>query len=266
MTNLVSCYFCGKAVDASVKRYPLTPPRIDVDTGRTVTLCSGCRQKLGTVFEIVADELDDTTTDTDTTDSEPATTETEDTSQNDGAGAGQDNADESIKLNDASGANAADVADSVDDSGENDIENQTEASKTETETNQTTTASEPESDQNADTAGEKADESAGGEADEKAESGTESASTSTSEAGNNGASAGTVDTAADPESLLSTPPAKKIIRLLQNREFPVDREEFVTVASNAYDIPRHDCEDVIDALASEGYVAKDGSKLIRPDE
>lgn len=76
------------------------------------------------------------------------------------------------------------------------------------------------------------------------------------------------DGSADGEqpSILSTPAAKKVVRLLQNRSFPVDRTEFQTVAANAYDIPPQDCEDVVDALVEGGYVGEEDGRLVRPAE
>lgn len=66
-------------------------------------------------------------------------------------------------------------------------------------------------------------------------------------------------------AVLSTPAAKQVIRLLQNREFPLERTEFEIVAANAYDIPQQDCADVIDALIEEDYIGEDGETLTREE-
>ncbi|MFB6140117.1 MAG: hypothetical protein ABEJ26_06755 [Halosimplex sp.] len=51
----------------------------------------------------------------------------------------------------------------------------------------------------------------------------------------------------------------KVMRLLTNREYPVDAEEFVTVAANAYQISRDDCEKVLELAAEHGLIqVKDG--------
>jgi hypothetical protein len=91
------------------------------------------------------------------------------------------------------------------------------------------------------------------------EEGVESDATDGADSGGDGAGA-------DQPSILSTPAAQKVIKLLQNREFPVEREELEVVASNAYAIPQQDCEDVIEALVSEGYVGERSGKLVRPEE
>ena len=58
----------------------------------------------------------------------------------------------------------------------------------------------------------------------------------------------------------------KVMRLLQNREFPVDREEIVAVAANAYEVSRRDCARVIDVAIDRGLLAEDDrGRLVRPD-
>ena len=52
---------------------------------------------------------------------------------------------------------------------------------------------------------------------------------------------------------------KQIVRLLQNRELPADRNEIELLASNAYDIDRTKCEKILDALiAHEYFIEVDG--------
>jgi hypothetical protein len=58
----------------------------------------------------------------------------------------------------------------------------------------------------------------------------------------------------------------KVMRLLQNREFPVDREEIEIVASNAYDLSRSDCTKVIDLAIDRGLLDEDGGQLERPEQ
>lgn len=57
----------------------------------------------------------------------------------------------------------------------------------------------------------------------------------------------------------------KVMRLLQNREFPIDRGEFVTVAANAYGLAEHECAEVIDLAIDRGLVAERDGDLVRPD-
>lgn len=53
----------------------------------------------------------------------------------------------------------------------------------------------------------------------------------------------------------------KVMRLLENREFPVDKDEFVTVAANAYQISRADCEKVIDLAIEHDLLREENGQL-----
>jgi hypothetical protein len=55
----------------------------------------------------------------------------------------------------------------------------------------------------------------------------------------------------------------KVVRLLQNREFPVERGDILTVASNAYGLERGDCEAALDRLQRQGAIDRDGDRLYR---
>ena len=69
----------------------------------------------------------------------------------------------------------------------------------------------------------------------------------------------------DDKPSISALEYNKVMRLLQNREFPVDREEVVTVAANAYQLSEADCLAVIDLAVDRGLLAEDGDALVRPD-
>jgi len=57
----------------------------------------------------------------------------------------------------------------------------------------------------------------------------------------------------------------KVMRLLQNREFPVDRDDFVTVASSAYEVSPRDCEKVLDLAVEHDLLREDGTDLYAGD-
>lgn len=57
----------------------------------------------------------------------------------------------------------------------------------------------------------------------------------------------------------------KVMRMLKNREFPVDRDEFVAVAANAYQVSYTDCDRVIDAAIDQGLLGEEDGRLVRPD-
>lgn len=58
----------------------------------------------------------------------------------------------------------------------------------------------------------------------------------------------------------------KVVRLLQNRDFPIERSEIEDVAVGAYDVDVDQCRAVIDAAIDKGLVAQQGSKLVDPTE
>ncbi|WP_302081428.1 hypothetical protein [Salinibaculum rarum] len=57
----------------------------------------------------------------------------------------------------------------------------------------------------------------------------------------------------------------KVMRLLQNREFPVARDEIETVAANAYDLSQTQCAEVIDLAVDRGLIDEDGDQLVRSE-
>jgi hypothetical protein len=57
----------------------------------------------------------------------------------------------------------------------------------------------------------------------------------------------------------------KVMRLLQNREFPVDRMEIEAVASNAYELSEAECAEVIDIAIDRGLLAEEGGELLKPE-
>jgi hypothetical protein len=58
---------------------------------------------------------------------------------------------------------------------------------------------------------------------------------------------------------------RKIVRLLRNREFPVERGDVVTVAANAYEIRREEANAAVDALVEHGWLIERGGQLHRAD-
>ena len=56
----------------------------------------------------------------------------------------------------------------------------------------------------------------------------------------------------------------KVMRLLQNREFPVDREEIETVAASAYELAQSECAEVIDLAVDRELIDEEDGKLLRP--
>lgn len=270
MTQLSSCYFCGAALDAPVAAYPIVPEAAADGDQRTVTLCPSCRRKLASVLNVAVDAVADADSiepalDADDAESvlgsaEPAASRADQQRDTD-----TESADE------GSDVEPADDAESLADESTTTGEPDAEAAPT------TETSSETRSDTEGDAS---AEEPSQGETGTVTEEGSETDGDGEALEGEGDGSAPTGDVDPEPEgggdtpdepapaeqSPLSTPTARKVVRLLQNREFPVDREEFEIVASNAYEIPGQDCAAVVDALVSDGYVDERDGQLVRPED
>ncbi len=59
---------------------------------------------------------------------------------------------------------------------------------------------------------------------------------------------------------------RKIVRLLQNRELPANRDEIELLASNAYEIDRSKCQEILDSLIEHEYFVETNGELRLPDE
>jgi len=69
----------------------------------------------------------------------------------------------------------------------------------------------------------------------------------------------------DPAPSELPPEANKVLRLLGNRSFPVDREETVAVATNAYDLERAQAEAVLATLVDRGQLREENGTLYRAE-
>ncbi len=70
--------------------------------------------------------------------------------------------------------------------------------------------------------------------------------------------------AGDPLDGVSVAEYNRVLRLLQNREFPMAREAFVDLASSAYDLEAGTVEQVLDAVVEKGALAERDGDLVRP--
>jgi hypothetical protein len=78
-----------------------------------------------------------------------------------------------------------------------------------------------------------------------------------------GANSESVD--AEDRRSISALEYNKVMRLLQNREFPIDRMELLAVAASTYDLSQAECEAVLDIAVERGLLAEDGNQLVKPD-
>jgi len=241
MDQLSSCYFCGGALDVSLSEYPIIPKSLDPEAQKqgTVVLCSTCREKLATIVE-------------------PAV--------------------------EAAKADARETAGTVTDTGTAGQSEPSEASGTPTTVESTPTDSvvEPTNDgsllgSDTPTANNR---TTSGQSEEPAESPPEPDAT---EAAETNAQDGRAEQAGDPETgsedtggnatsdSNDTDPSltkleyNKVMRLLQNREMPVDRVEIREVAVNAYDIEGEQFDAIIDAAVDRDLIGQENGQLVEAD-
>ncbi|WP_336001836.1 hypothetical protein [Halorientalis halophila] len=259
MPEFASCYFCGAALDAQIEPYPVVPEDATGDGRPTVDLCPPCRRKLAKVLDVALSAADGATVTATPLAAGPDRAALEaDADDYETPGDGDEDAADSEDVAYAvePDGEATAVEEEDDDAAEAAVEPTVDGDAAETEpAEQEDEATEADESDVADVGG--SENGSDPDAEETAD-----ADEPTSVDGEGE----TADDGSSKPSILSTPAAQKVIKLLQNREFPVEREEIEVVASNAYEIPYQDCEDVLDALVQEGYVAEKRGRLVRPEE
>ncbi|KAA9396764.1 hypothetical protein Har1130_02835 [Haloarcula sp. CBA1130] len=264
MDQLSSCYFCGGALDVSLSEYPIIPKSLDPEAEKqgTVVLCSTCREKLATIVEPAveaakADARDAAETATDdgtaeppgqlaesetTTADEPTTTDSVVEPADDGSLLGGDSAtadDQERSVQSAETAASTPEQDSA------------EPANSTAESDATGTSK-------ADTPDERP-----AEPTETNDTGTATAETESGDTDSSNSS-DTSDSSTDGPSLTKLE-YNKVMRLLQNREMPVDRAEIREVAVNAYDIDGEQFDAIIDAAVDRGLIGQENGQLVESD-
>jgi hypothetical protein len=230
MEQFSSCYFCGDAVDASLDEYPVVPASVDpgAATRRQIVLCASCKRKLDPVVEAVVDAAGDATVSLDRSNTDVREQETAGTDPGDG-GPG----DES----DGDPATAADIGTTLGD--DEDVLRPVGSDDT---TDEETDDGEERPDDQGDGRRYTSGQRAGGRP------------TGDDEDGDGGDDR-------ERETTLTRLENTSVMRLLQNREFPVDREEFVTVAASAYELSPSHCEKVVDLAVSHDLLDERDGEL-----
>jgi len=237
MPEFSACYFCGTALDAPLAEYPVIPDTLhpSPEAQRTVVLCPTCRRKLGAVVDAVVAAVDEPAEGDRIQQELAESTDTAAFTENDDADAGP----ETPTITDSIDEPGAEPADTAADESAGPAPESGAGSADESET----------ADGPAATAGEQ------GEADEPsaADPAPESAADATD---------ATEDDAQTDEPAMTALEYNKVMRLLQNRAFPVDREEFKTVATNAYQISDEEFAAVLDAAEQRGLIAVQGGQIV----
>ena len=246
MDHLSSCYFCGTALDETLRDYRVVPVELrDTDDATTATLCQSCHGKLERLLAPVVEAAGE---DGATLDAGGDATETDDTIEET--------------------AEAADSEGATEPADEDESANEEETPLEKVEANLVDIDEEPltEGDETVPAETGSDDEGAGAETGGSEDEETVRVRHETGdEGGNDETEAGADDGGETTRTTVSALEYNKVMRLLQNREFPVDREGFERVAANAYGLAEHECGEVIDLAIDRGLVAERDGQLVRPE-
>ncbi|MBX0294763.1 hypothetical protein [Haloarcula nitratireducens] len=235
MDRLSSCYFCGGALDASLAEYPIVPQQLrspDAER-RTVVLCQTCRRKLGTVLEEVVAAAEE--------------------------------------------SDAAGTADARDANGDRDAKSAADAAPMATDETTEVGDTERGDDLLGDAAGSAGIETADdgtllGTDDEAADSADptaaetppatgESPSGADAQTGDDTERAGSDGGDSDDASLTRLE-YNRVMRLVQNRQLPVEKAEIREVAVNAYDIEPEEFDAITDAAVERGLIGEADGRFV----
>ena len=282
MDRLSSCYFCGTAMDDTLREYRVVPVELrGGDDVTTATLCPTCHDKLERLLAPVvgaaggdgatldarephrrpADSPDDAqpgTTDSDEEAAGPAGDDGDDSDRNEGH-SGSETEDGEREDDERPGGTEPDLVD-VDGplaggSG----------SEGDGETVRITHTREDDGTDGGTDPGERED---GGETADSTDDNGRADDGREENDGGKVDDGGEEDDGEEPEPAQTTVSAleyNKVMRLLQNREFPVDRAEIQAVAANAYGLAEHECAEVIDLAVDRGLIAERDGQLVRPE-
>ncbi|WP_227133562.1 hypothetical protein [Halorubellus salinus] len=302
MADLSSCYFCGAAMDVSLRESTVVPDALAPTPAHqtTVVLCGTCERKLERVLDPVvaaanastdsqaaaddaattddADEVHGTTSgDADATvppsilsdvaDDGTSTTGDDDATADDTAGTeptADDTAGSEPAADDGTPFEVDDTTSVFDDADD------TASSSVFADANDTPTTPIQDAESDDDTDGIAFDDQSREETATNRESTSNAANASNASASNASTPGPSTDDASTSSSEPDTPDVdprtyNKVVRLLKNRDLPVSRAEIESIAGSAYDIPDHECEAIIDAAIQRSLVAEADGQLTHPD-
>lgn len=247
MEQFSSCYFCGDAVDASLDEYPVVPASVDPEAGerRTIVLCTDCKRKLDPVVATVVDAISGDTVSVDRSnadgrDREDASGESGEESResSDGGGESADKRDSTTDI----GSTLGDDDDVLRPVGGEADDGADEASGANSGRNRGTDGDDEES-KDSNERGYSSGQRAGGRPTD----------------GSGDGGDGEDDRKRDVT--MTRLENTNVMRMMQNREFPVDRDDFVVVAASAYEISQDRCEKVIDLAVKHDLLREDEGQL-----
>ncbi|UVE51145.1 hypothetical protein KU306_04485 [Haloferax larsenii] len=238
MHELRTCDFCG--ADA-VGVFEMLPPAFTpADDQRRIVLCESCRETLTDAVKPLLDRLDADAS-VDVADDAPAETGANVTTNTGPEGSvGDASATEAVGAEPEPSPSVPDDYDASDASEGEDGDGDGDGDKTKDEGTETEDSTDGET-----TAVNAADSS---DEDVLAEEPNETDAKESNET--------------DAEDIGPEPPNfRKVIRILQNREFPVERAEVEALASGAYDLDDQQVADIFDYAIKRGLLEEDGKML-----
>lgn len=283
MEQLSSCYFCGASLDAQIEPYRVVPAALDADEEhqRAVSLCPSCRQKLAQVVETVvaatgenapemAEDVATPAPEGDILADEPVgdvaasgpagddATESDSRSEPPGEtspsslGGDDDPVGEATSESDdhaGDGGHRSAAGQRGDEGGQTTTETSTAGSGQSRDPLSVDEAAADRSSpaQSTDGSERRAETGADGDRDGQTAARTESASSATE------------------EPSLTALEYNKVMRLLQNRAFPVDKAEIKDVAINAYEISEQEFDAIIDAAIDRGLIDEDEGQFVESE-
>ncbi|WP_224333431.1 hypothetical protein [Haloprofundus halobius] len=262
MADLDSCYFCGQFGDG-LTELAVVPPRFDPtdEQQRTVVLCTNCRQKLGTVLEPIVDVLGDEASNAPTTGSTTRSAPPRSPSAPSDVDS-PSSPPSPPESSPASPAPAPDPSDSVTADGSSGASDETDSETADavpspgdaidtagfddplaSDAGDVTIGSTPADDPDAFPRPEDDDVETEPEDDD----------------------AETNSNVVERPGTPGEKPAefRTVMRLLSNREFPVDRTEIESLASGAYDLDDSQARAIIDYAVEHGVLAERDGQLHR---
>ena len=297
MDRLSSCYFCGDALDASLDEYPVVPASIAPGPRdrRSIVLCQSCKRKLDPVVEAVVDAVDAADgpvefthefDDDDAVSTGSGTLGSELDSEPDPSGTGSaDSTGDDTEPGDDASTGAGDIGSTLGDDddllrpvgGEDSDGDRDDGEAGEAETGgmefgrsagesgageevETDTDDRNESSDDDRSTGERkytSGQRAGGRPMDPGDGG--------SDDGDEDENESEADGEGDPDVTMTRLENTNVMRLLRNREFPVERDDFVTVASSAYEISPRKCEKVIQLAIKHDLIREDEGQLLAGD-
>jgi hypothetical protein len=229
----LDCDFCGAQAAGAYEVGPEPPDRSPTQRRRLV-LCEDCRVTLTDAIEPLRERLATAESDGDSS----ATTTTDSATS---SAAGTDSATE--KSDESTGA---------DDSGESDpLSGPDRAARN----GASPAASGTESD---DTATTDSDDTATTDSDDAATTDSDDTATTDSDDAAGSSQSGSSGTHSE-----EPPEFRRVMRLLNNRTFPVDRTEFTELATGAYDLDEREVDRIVEYAVERGVLAVESGQLTR---